>query len=58
MGLRTWLRTQLNVVRNGRRAYDAARWNRFTADFLASNTSADAELRGSLKVLRNRSRAD
>jgi capsid protein len=37
--------------------FDAAKWNRFTTDFLAPNTSADAELRGSLKVLRNRSRA-
>ena len=53
MGLRTWILKRLG----GRRMYDAARWNRFTADFLAPNTSADAELRGSLKVLRNRSRA-
>jgi lambda family phage portal protein len=57
MGLRTWIRRQLTTIRHGRRAYDAARWNRFTADFLASGTSADAEIRGSLKVLRNRSRA-
>lgn len=57
MGLRTWLRRQLNTIRHGTRAYDAARQNRFTADFFAPGTSADAELRGSLKVLRNRSRA-
>jgi len=57
MGLRTWLRRQLSAVRTGKRAFDAARWNRFSADFAAPNTSADAELRGSLKVLRNRSRA-
>ena len=57
MGLRTWLRNNIQRTRVGRRAYDAARWNRFTTDFLAPNTSADAEIRGSLKVLRNRSRA-
>jgi lambda family phage portal protein len=57
MGLRTWFRRQLAIARHGRRAYDAAKWNRFTADFLASGNSADAEIRGSLKVLRNRSRA-
>ncbi|NDE81390.1 MAG: phage portal protein [Actinobacteria bacterium] len=57
MGLRTWIRNQFQAIRHGRRAYDAARWNRFTADFLASGSSADAEIRGSLKTLRNRSRA-
>ena len=57
MGLRTWIRRQFTSLLPGRRAYDAAKWNRFTADFLAAGTSADAEIRGSLKVLRNRSRA-
>lgn len=56
MGLRTWAIRQLIRMGN-KRMYDAAKWNRFTADFLAPNTSADAEIRGSLKVLRNRSRA-
>ena len=40
-----------------KRMFDAAKWTRFTTDFIAPNTSADAELRGSLKTLRNRSRA-
>ena len=57
MGIRTWLRNRLRSAAPGRRMFDAAKWNRFTTDFLAPNTSADAELRGSLKVLRNRSRA-
>ena len=62
MGIRTWLRNRLSsaatpLARTGTRMFDAAKWNRFTTDFLAPNTSADAELRGSLKVLRNRSRA-
>jgi lambda family phage portal protein len=57
MGLRTWFRRHLSALQQGRRAYDAARWNRFSADFLAAGTSADAEIRGSLKTLRNRSRA-
>ena len=56
MGIRTWLRSRLASAAPGRRMFDAAKWNRFTTDFLAPNTSADAELRGSLKVLRNRSR--
>lgn len=57
MGLRTKTLGFLRRLFTGQRTYDAARQNRFTADFLASSTSADAELRGSLKVLRNRSRA-
>ena len=57
MGLRTWIRRQFASLRPNSRAYDAARWNRFSADFLASGNSADAEIRGSLKTLRNRSRA-
>ena len=57
MGLRTWLRKSIQRLRVGRRAYEAAKWNRLTTDFFAPNTSADAEIRGSLRVLRNRSRA-
>jgi lambda family phage portal protein len=57
MGIRTWFRRHLNTLRTGRRTYDAARWNRFSADFIAPGSSADAEIRGSLKTLRNRSRA-
>jgi capsid protein len=38
------------------RTYAGANQGRLFADFLASNTSADAELNNSLTVLRNRSR--
>ena len=41
---------------SGRRSYSGANQGRLFADFLASNTSADAELNNSLTVLRNRSR--
>ena len=57
MGLRTRTLRLIWRLMGGTRMYDAARGNRLTADFLAPTTSADAELRGSLKVLRNRSRA-
>lgn len=57
MGLRTRTLRFLTRLLGGTRMYDAARGNRLTADFLAPSTSADAELRGSLKILRNRSRA-
>lgn len=38
------------------RAYAAAAYNRLVTDWVAASTSADAEMRGPLKVLRNRSR--
>lgn len=40
----------------GERAYAAAAFNRLVSDWMASSSSADAEMRGPLKVLRNRSR--
>lgn len=39
-----------------KRAYAAAVYNRLVSDWIAQGTSADAELRGSLRILRNRSR--
>lgn len=39
-----------------KRAYAGSAINRLTSDWIASSTSADSELRGSLRVLRNRSR--
>lgn len=60
MGLRSWVK---EVIGRGRkvpsgqvRMYDAARFGRLNNDFFAPNTSADAELLGSLRALRNRSR--
>lgn len=38
------------------RLLEAARYSRLTADFMASSTSADAELRGGLREVRNRCR--
>lgn len=41
---------------HGRRSYAAAQSGRLVADWLASNRSADEEIRGALKTLRARSR--
>lgn len=41
---------------NGFRNYNGADLSRLTSDWLASNTSADAEMRGNLKILRSRCR--
>ncbi len=38
------------------RSFNAAVYNRLVADWVTSNTSADAELKGTLPVLRNRAR--
>ena len=43
-------------ARRGRRAYEGAMVSRLTSDWVTSNTSADAEIDGSLVRLRNRSR--
>jgi lambda family phage portal protein len=40
----------------GRRAYSGAVLNRLTSDWITMSTSGDAEIRGSLKMLRNRTR--
>jgi lambda family phage portal protein len=58
MGVRSWFARQLMVTRHGRqhgvRMYEAARRNRLLHDFVAPTSSADAELRVSLRVLRDR----
>lgn len=58
MGFRSWLTRQTMATRHGRkrgvRMYEAARRSRLLSDFIASTTSADAELRVSLRVLRDR----
>jgi lambda family phage portal protein len=41
---------------SGKRAYAGAQMNRLTGDWTATNTSADSEIRMSLRTLRNRSR--
>jgi lambda family phage portal protein len=43
-------------VRPQRRAYQGARMNRLTADWVTSGTSADSEIKSSFKALRNRAR--
>jgi capsid protein len=59
MGVRNWLAQQILSTRHGRqqgqRMYEAARRNRLLHDLVAPTTSADAELRVSLAVLRDRS---
>jgi lambda family phage portal protein len=58
MGVGSWFARQLMVTRHGRqhgvRMYEAARRNRLLHDFVAPTSSADAELRVSLRVLRDR----
>lgn len=44
------------TVRKARRAYDAAAYNRLVSDWVASMNSADAEVRGGAKRLRDRAR--
>jgi lambda family phage portal protein len=58
MGIRSWFTRQVLATRHGRRQgqrmYEAARRNRLLHDLVAPTTSADAELRVSLRVLRDR----
>lgn len=64
MGVRTRLMHALGFgrqqspepPRSRRRMYAGARLNRLTADWFTSNTSADAEIKTSLRKLRDRSR--
>jgi lambda family phage portal protein len=58
MGLRTRLFKALGFepIRRHRRAYQGARANRLTSDWVTSGTSADAEIKSSIKALRNRAR--
>jgi lambda family phage portal protein len=58
MGVRSWLQRQILTTRHGRtegrRMFEGARRNRLLHDLVAPTTSADAELRVSLQVLRDR----
>jgi lambda family phage portal protein len=58
MGVRSWFARQILTSRHGRqegkRMYEAARRNRLLHDLVAPTTSADAELRVSLRVMRDR----
>jgi lambda family phage portal protein len=58
MGIRSWFMRQILTTRHGRqegkRMYEAARRNRLLHDLVAPTTSADAELRVSLRVMRDR----
>jgi len=58
MGIRSWFARQILTTRygraEGRRMYEGARRNRLLHDLIAPTTSADAELRVSLTVLRDR----
>ena len=58
MGIRSWFARQILTSRHGRqegkRMYEAARRNRLLHDLVAPTTSADAELRVSLRVMRDR----
>jgi len=58
MGLRTRLFRAMGFepVKPQRRAYQGARMNRLTADWVTSGTSADSEIKSSFKALRNRAR--
>ena len=58
MGIRSWVKRQILATRHGRaegrRMFEGARRNRLLHDLVAPTTSADAELRVSLRVLRDR----
>lgn len=57
MGLRSAIRELFRPERPRRvRRYQGAMLNRLTADWVTSGTSADAEVRGSLRLLRDRAR--
>ena len=43
--------------RVARRNYAGAQMNRLTSDWISQGTSADSEIKNSLRVLRNRARA-
>jgi lambda family phage portal protein len=55
MGLRTWFAE--TFMGRPKASFDAARRGRLTIDFFTPETSADAEIKGSLKALRNSARA-
>ena len=58
MGVRTAIRELFRPEgpKQRRRAYAGARFNRLTSDWVTTGTSADSEIKGSFKALRNRAR--
>jgi len=55
-GLRQQLQEAQTRNKNLQRAYAAAQNNRLTSDWINQATSADSEIRGSIRLLRNRAR--
>ncbi len=55
-GLRQQLQEAQTRNQNLQRAYAAAQNNRLTSDWINQATSADSEIRGSIRLLRNRAR--
>ena len=55
-GLRRQLEEARTRNQNLQRAYAAAQNNRLTSDWISQATSADSEIRGSIRMLRNRAR--
>lgn len=58
MGVRSAIRELFRPEgpKQRRRAYAGARFNRLTSDWVTTGTSADSEIKGSFKALRNRAR--
>ena len=55
-GLRRQLEEEKTRTTNLKRMYAAAQNNRLTSDWISQATSADSEVRGSIRMLRNRAR--
>ena len=51
-----WQKKQEVQTTGNKKAYNAAAFNRLVNEWRASTSTADAEMRGPLKTLRNRSR--
>ena len=56
VGLRRQLEQEKTRTTNLKRMYAAAQNNRLTSDWISQATSADSEVRGSIRMLRNRAR--
>ena len=56
LGLKAKVEPQVPAVTPRRRSYEGAMLSRLTSDWISQGTSQDAEVRGSLRILRNRVR--
>lgn len=56
MKILNWFKKQAPPALRGRRSYSGAQLSRLTSDWITMSTSGDAEIRTSLKLLRNRCR--